>query len=362
MAVNDKPALIRASDVPYEEPRFLIAPYYLLGKGTLIQGENGSGKTALLCAHAAHVSTGAPIMGIPIQSPGNVLLLSVEDDLPILRGRIEASGGDLTRCFFMSNAAGLTFTSPVVEKAIEEIDARFIGFDPLQAFLGSGVDLFRPNETRPALAKLFEMCQRHNTACAIIAHMGKNAAEKSAVNRSLGSVDIPASMRSIIQVARNPEDPDECIAVHVKCSNAPRGRSIRYTIGERGGVTFTGFSDMDAQDIAVQQRRRESGIEYEHEPLVQVFNQLVTDEPNRGFWSYSDLKRSGAKILGFPPFSDLSELRNKLDRGLARELQKRDGLIVSHSEKAHGNQRGVRIEKYSVPQGYQTRIAGSGYG
>ena len=350
------PGLIRACDVPYEPPRWLIAPYIQRGKGTLIQGDNGSGKTAAVCALAAHVSTGLPLLGTPIEAPGNVLVVSVEDDLPVLRGRIEASGGDLTRCHFFSNAAGLTFNSPAIERAVAQIGAKLIIFDPLQCFIGAAVDLFRANQTRPQLAQLFQMCAAQDCACIIVSHTGKASAEKSAVNRALGSVDIPAAMRSILQVVRNPDNPDECVLVHCKCSNAPRGRSIAYTIGDRGGVHWEGFSNLTVDDLAVMKRRQERGVDFDSEPLVQVFNQLIADRPGGGFWSYGDLRAEGAKILGFPPFSDVGDLRKRLDGGLARELQSRCGLIVSHSVKARGNARGVRIEQYQQPQGYQTRI------
>lgn len=348
--------LSRACDVPYEPPRWTVEPYFQRGKGTLIQGDNGSGKTAFMCAVAAHVSTGAPLMKNEVSAPGNVLMLSVEDDLPVLRGRIEADGGDLERIYFLTNAAGMTFTSPEIEQAIRQISAAMVIFDPIQAFLGAGVDMFRPNETRPQLAKLFEVCEREDCACAIVAHLVKSKADKSPVNSSLGSVDIPASMRSILHLVRNPENEDECIMVHVKCSNAPRGRSIAYTIGDRGGVHWNGYSDMTADDLTRIIKRKEKGIPYEQEPLVQVFNQLITDKPGGGFWSYSDLKREGAKILGYPPFGDLNELRGKLDGGLARELQKRDGLLVTHGAKNRKNERGIRIERYEIPQAYQTKL------
>lgn len=353
-----KPRLVRACDVPYEPPRWTIAPYFQRGKGTLVQGDNGAGKTAFLCAIAAHVTTGEPLLGLPIESPGNVVMLSVEDDLPVLRGRIEADGGDLTKMHFMTNAAGLTFTSAEIEAAVKQVSAKMVIFDPIQAFMGAGVDMFRANETRPELAKLFEMCDRNDCSCAIISHMGK-AGDKSPVNRSLGSVDIPAAMRSILELTRNPDNEDECIMVHVKCSNAPKGQSIAYTIGERGGVHWVGFSPMTVEDLAVINRRKErkdKGIPYENEPLVQVFNQLITDKPGGGFWSYSDLKREGAKILGFPPFDDLNDLRQRLDNGLARELQANDGLIVTHSAKGKGNVRGVRMEHYQQPHGYQISL------
>lgn len=353
-----KPKLVRACDVPYEPPRWTIAPYFQRGKGTLIQGDNGTGKTAFLCAIAAHVTTGVSLLGLPIDSPGDVIMLSVEDDLPVLRGRVEADGGDLTKCHFMTNAAGLTFTSPEIEAAVKEVHAKMVIFDPIQAFMGAGVDMFRPNETRPELARLFEMCDRNDCSCAIVSHMGK-AGDKSPVNRSLGSVDIPAAMRSILELTRNPDNDDECIMVHVKCSNAPRGQSIVYTIGDRGGVHWVGFSPMTVEDLAVINRRKErkeKGIPYENEPLVQVFNQLITDRPGGGFWSYADLKSEGAKILGFPPFGSANDLRQRLDNGLAHELQANDGLIVTHSQRGPHNIHGVRIEQYKLPQGYQTKL------
>ena len=352
-----KPTLVRACDVAYEPPRWTIAPYLQRGKGTLIQADAGTGKTAFACAIAAHVSTGRPILDIPIETPGNVLILSVEDDLPVLRGRIEASGGDLERCTFLTNAAGLSFSSPEVENAIRQIGAKLVIFDPLQAFIGAKVDMFRANETRPELAKLFEMCDRNDCACIIIAHMSKSAGDKSPVNRALGSADIPAAMRSILQIIQSPDNECERIAVHVKCSNAPKGKSLAYTIGERGGVHWVGFSPMTAEDLTAVVKRKEKGIPYENEPLVQVFNQLVIDRPGGGFWSYADLKSEGAKILGFPPFGDITDLRQKLDSGLARELQTNDGLIITHSQRGSHNARGIRIEQYQQPKAYQTKIA-----
>lgn len=349
------PAVSCAADVPYEEPKWTIAPYFQRGKGTLIQGDSGSGKTAFVCAVAAHVSTGKPLLNSTIETPGNVLVLSVEDDQPILRGRIEASGGDLTKIFFHNNPAGLTFTSPEIWSIVKQYQIKLIIFDPFQAFLGSGIDMFRANETRPVLARLFELCDQEDCAVIIVAHTSKSS-DKSAVNRSLGSVDIPASMRSVMQLIRNPDNPDQCVMVHVKSSNAPRGRSIAYTIGDRGGVHWDGYSPITVEDLGNIAKREKKGIPYDKEPLVQVFNQLITDRPGGGFWSYSDLKKEGAKILGFPPFSDLNELRSKLDGGLAKELQKNDGLIVVYGEKNRTNARGIRIEQYQKPKAYQTKL------
>ena len=348
-------SLICAADVEYSPPKWLISPYFQRGKGTLIQADPGTGKTAFMCAIAASVTTGTPIMGLNVETPGSVLMLSVEDDLGVLRGRISANNGDPNKVYFMPNAAEMTLNSPEIEQAIKQVGAKLLIFDPLQAFLGAKIDMFRANETRPALAKLFDMCDRNDCACAVISHMGKNGMGKSPVNQSLGSVDIPAAMRSVLHIARNPEDDTECIAVHVKSSNAPKGRSISYGIVDRGGVEWHGFCDFSVEDLNAVQKRAEKGVPYENEPLVQVFNQLITDRPGGGFWAYDEVKSIGAQLVGFPPFSSTAELRTKLSGPLARELQTKDGLIVTCGHK-QGGLRGIRIEQYRHPDGYQTSI------
>lgn len=347
--------VICAADVEYAPPKWLLRPYFQRGKGTLIQADPGTGKTAFMCAIAASVTTGSPIMGLHVETPGSVVMLSVEDDLGILRGRISANGGDVSKVYFMPNAAQLNINSPEIERAIQQVGAKLLIFDPLQAFLGAKVDMFRANETRPALAKLFEMCDRNNCACAIIAHTGKNTLGKSAVNQSLGSVDIPVAMRSVIHIARNPDDDNECVAVHVKCSNAPRGRSIAYEIGDLGGVTWHGFCDLTVEDLNAVKRRKEVTIPYENEPLVRVFNQMITDRPGGGFWSYEELASAARHILGYPAYSSTADLRKRIQGPLQRELQTRDGLLVTAGCK-QGGVRGIRIERYCHPDGYQTSM------
>lgn len=351
-----KKLLTCAADIPYEPPRWVLRPYLQTGKGTLLQGDPGTGKTVLACGFISAITTGQSVLGLDVQTPGSVVILSVEDDLPVLVGRIKGSGGDLTKCHFFNEASRITITSSELESAIKEVQAKLIVFDPLQAFLGPDIDMFRANETRPALAKLFDMCDRNNCACLILGHTGKNTANKSAVNMTLGSVDIPASMRSVLHVIENPENKNERLAVHVKCSNAPKGKTLVYSINDMGGVDWQDLSDFTMEDLERAKKRNDTGIPYENEPLVQVFNQLITDRPGGGFWSYADLKAEGAKILGFPPFDDINGLRSKLDSGLAKALQKNDALIVTHSEKGKGNVRGVRVQLYHLPQGYQTQI------
>lgn len=344
--------LVSAADVPYEPPRWLIEPYIQKGKGTMVQAEPGVGKTAFVCAIAACVSAGKPLLGIPVQDPGHVLMLSVEDDLGILRGRLEANGADLNMCSFLTNASALTFESPSIETVVKAKNVKLIIFDPFQAFLGGDVDMHRANETRPKLAKLFDMCNRNDCACIIIAHTGKGKKDKNPIYHSLGSADIPAAMRSIIGIAKSPDNKEERIAVHVKCSNARKGDSIAYKIVDKGGVEWAGFTEFTAEDLETAEQRNRDNISYDSEPLVKLFKTLIEECPEGGFWSYKDLEKEGQRILGFKPFDGVGMLKTKLSNGLARELQRREDIVVKCGETGPHNSRGIRIEVY-LPEGLE---------
>lgn len=346
---------INAADVEYTPPQWLIKPFFQLGKGTLIQADPGTGKTAFACAVAAAVSTGGSVCGLPVAIPGDVLMLSVEDDPGVLRGRIEANGGDLNRVHFLTGVSQLRLDSPEIETAIQLYHAKLLIFDPLQAFLGSKVDMFRANETRPVLSRLFDMCARNGCACAIIAHMGKSVLGKSPVNQSLGSVDIPAAMRSVIQIVRNPNQDDECIAVHIKSSNAAMGKSLSFSIGDRGGIRWMGFSNLTLADLGDRMKSKKPCVPYDKEPLVQVFLQLIAQRPAGGFWSYAEVKRAGERLLGYPPYDTTSELLARLNDQLLKKLTLTDGLIVLAKQK-QGGMRGIRITPYQHSEMYQTSM------
>lgn len=346
---------INAADVEYSPPQWLIKPYIQMGKGTLIQADPGTGKTAFAFAIAAAVTTGGFVCGLPVEIPGDVLMLSVEDDLGVLRGRIEANGGDVSRVHFLTGASQLRMNSPEIEIAIKMYHAKLLIFDPLRAFLGAKVDMFRANETRPILSGLFDMCARNGCACVIIAHMSKSTLGKSPVNQSLGSVDIPAAMRSVIQIVRNPDQDDECVAVHIKSSNAAMGRSLAFAIGDRGGIRWMGFSDYTLADLGERTKARKPCIPYDREPLVQVFHQLIAQRPAGGFYSYAEVKHAGERLLGYPPFETTSELLSRLNDQLLKKLMLTDGLVVLAKQK-QGGVRGIKITPYEHREMYQTSM------
>ena len=284
--------LVSFADVEYEEPRFLIKPYLPIGKLTMLQGDPGQGKTAFLCKIAALVSRGDPLIDIPVES-GNVLLLSVEDDPGTLRGRIEASGGDATKCFFINEAYKLSFESlDGLEILATENNIKLIAFDPIQAFLGRGMDMNKANETRPVLAELAAMADRIGCAVLLIAHMNKGRKEEQAVYRALGSVDIVGAMRSGLQVATHILHPGKVFVFQYKSSNAAAGSTIEFSIGDRGGVSLSGFSALKEKDFRTQDNGRlQQRIAKMVEPgaMIDACQKVLDEHPNGILVRYTDL-------------------------------------------------------------------------
>ena len=355
------------SEIEYEEARFLIQPYFPVGKLTIVQGDSGTGKTAFMCAITAAVSSGVSFCNSK-DEPGNVLMLSVEDDPPILRGRIEADGGDLNRCFFIDHAAGLDFLDPIIEQSVKEVNAKLIIFDPIQAFIGANTDMFRANETRPILAMLADMAKENKCAVAIISHTCKSPAK--AIHKALGSVDIVASARSVLHIGRDPDNSDQSVAVHIKSSNSRKGQSIRFQIGDRGRVEWLGLCDLTAEDLDRATFRKEEGIPYDDEPLIPVIRSIMAENTSGIFMSYEDFQTYAQELLGYRPCSDSYKLRSKLSMLRPEVIRNEKVQINLTKERCNAfirfgaiytpyntaAARGIRLSNYSLPEQFQGRL------
>lgn len=258
--VERKPVLIRAATVTPEPVEWLWEPYIPLKKLTIVEGDPGQGKTWTCLQLAAIESQGWAYPGpdgFPRQNrerePGNVIYMSAEDDPEdTLRPRLEAAGANLEHIFFLQGWRGQTEGGeelsgpvllsdiPMLEEAIREIKPRLIVIDPLQAYLGAGVDMHRANETRPVLARLRELAREHRCAIVLIRHLSKATTDRS-IYRGLGSIDIAAAVRSALLVAEDPERPGHYAIIQHKNSLAAKGPAIGFTL-EGGRFAWTGLS------------------------------------------------------------------------------------------------------------------------
>jgi RecA/RadA recombinase len=78
---EEKIEILRLSDVPLQEVKWLWYPYIPFGKITIIQGDPGEGKTTLALRLAAACTTGQALPGMEVAEPFNVIYQTAENGL-----------------------------------------------------------------------------------------------------------------------------------------------------------------------------------------------------------------------------------------------------------------------------------------
>lgn len=135
-----------------------------------------------------------------------------------------------------------------LEEAIIKTKAQLIILDPIQAYIGTNVDMHRANEVRPIFKKLSEIAEKYNCAVILIGHMNKASMSKSTY-RGLGTIDIQAAARSVLTVGRMRENPETRIMVQDKNSLAKEGRAVAFNIDEESGVDIIGETDITVDEL-----------------------------------------------------------------------------------------------------------------
>ena len=273
-ANKPRPVIVRLAEVEPEEVAWLWEPYIPLGKLTILEGDPGVGKTWLALQLAAIVSRGAPFPGpdgVPKErrEPANVVYLSAEDGLAdTLRPRLDKAGADVSRVFALTGwegvdpetgqkkAGSITLAAlDVIEAALRQVKPALVVVDPIQAYMGAGVDMHRANEVRPVLAGLAALAERYKCAALCIRHLGKSQQDR-AIYRGLGSIDFAAAARSILLVGQHPEDERKRVLAQSKNSLAAKGASIAFELRE-DGFFWCGVANVTAEALLAPAKSEE---------------------------------------------------------------------------------------------------------
>lgn len=217
--------LISMEDVQAKKVQWLWYPYIPLGKLTIVQCDPGEGKTTFVLAVVAALTRGEALPeSEQARAPMSVIYQTAEDGLAdTIKPRLEASGADCTRVLVIDESKReLTLCDDRLEQAVHRAGARLIVLDPIQAYLGDGVDMHRANEVRPVLKCVAAMAERTGCAVILIGHMNKAQGLKSGY-RGLGSIDFRAAARSVLVVGRLKEDPTVRIVAQDKNSLPRKG-------------------------------------------------------------------------------------------------------------------------------------------
>ena len=142
----------------------------------------------------------------------------------------------------------LTMLDERLEQAVAKTKARLVVLDPIQGFLGTGVDMHRANEIRPVMKHIAELAEKYKCAVILIGHMNKCSFGKSAY-RGLGSIDFQAAARSVLIVGRIKDEPEIRVVCQTKNSLAPEAKSIAFKLSESNGFEWIGEYDITADDL-----------------------------------------------------------------------------------------------------------------
>ena len=244
-------SLINMADVESKNVEFLWYPYIPYGKITIIQGDPGEGKTTAVLRIAALLTKGEKLPEDDQErEPVNVIYQTAEDGLAdTVKPRLEAAGADCSRILVIDESAeNLSMLDSRIEEALKETGAKLIILDPIQAYLGSNVDMHRANEIRPVMKHLGNIAEKYGCAIILIGHMNKASGSKSTY-RGLGSIDFQATARSVLIVGRIKDDPTCRVIVHDKSSLAPEGPAIAFRLDKDNGFEWEGIIDITVDEL-----------------------------------------------------------------------------------------------------------------
>jgi archaellum biogenesis ATPase FlaH len=219
------------SNVKPEEISWLIQDWIPKGKVSVLFGDPGLGKSLVSLDIAARLTTGrnflSPSPTLPLPH-SNVLLFSIEDNASdTIRPRLEAAGADLSRVHLFPDGGRRQFSDyRSLISLIRELSASLVIVDPLSAYLGSRY-ISSDQQIRELFASMASFAQ-HTGATFLIVHHPNKARSGAAVMRSAGSLAVAAAARSVMLIARDPEDPSSRILAVVKGNLGPPPPARRF--------------------------------------------------------------------------------------------------------------------------------------
>ena len=247
--------IISSTNVEVREINWLWYPFIPRGKVTILQGDPGEGKSTFMLTLAAYLTRGEALpftdCGEP-PDPITVLYQSTEDDYDdTIVPRFIKAGGIRDRLAFIDESEyPLTFDDDRILEGIKQTEAKLLVLDPLASYIGD-CSLNASNEVRQKFNALINAARETDCAIVVVNHMNKMPGLK-AIYRTPGSIDVAGAVRSILLLARDPDEEDKRYLVQTKMNLASKGDALEFRI-EDGGIKFTGITDKTADEILRKQ-------------------------------------------------------------------------------------------------------------
>lgn len=182
----------------------------------------------------ARLTTGRPLPDGRRTGAINVIYQCSEDGLEdTIKPRLVNAGADCNKVAIINeDVCKLKLDDEMIRQAILDVGAKMLVIDPVQAYLGDS-DLSNATGMRRVMRNLGIWASAYNCAVILVGHLNKKSSQNE-LYRGLGSVDIMAQARSVLQVERSEEEPRIRFFRQVKNSLSSLGPILSFTINQDG--------------------------------------------------------------------------------------------------------------------------------
>jgi predicted ATP-dependent serine protease len=252
------------SSITEKKVDWLWYPYIPYGKISILQGDPGCGKSTFIMELISCVTTGKVFPNGQTIKPHNVIYQCSEDGISdTIKPRLTAAGANCNRVAYINEEMfGLTLDDEIVRNTIIKFKAKLLVVDPLQAYLGDA-DLSNASSIRRILRRLGLWASQYDCAIVLVGHLNKRSSLKE-LYRGLGSIDVAAAARSVLQIDVDEDNNTNRVVRHVKSSLAPKGNEMYFHITDQGSIawdsvcesTFPACGEMEDREPTIKTEKQ----------------------------------------------------------------------------------------------------------
>ena len=289
-----------------ERKEYFWYPILPRGEPTLLDGDPGQGKSAMVVKLCVHMTKGQAFPTLFAErperdfDPQHVALLTYEDSpSSTILPRVAINGGNPDLVHLIEGkrhkkgeVIPVTMQDIATLMAVlEQYHPALLVFDPIQSFFGPGVDINKATDTRPVLDGVRNLCKAYSCTPLYVRHNGKSEHVK-AMHSGLGSIDITANMRSALALYEDQEVPQRRILAQTK-TNGRRAPSIQCLLSsgtydfcldcnevitvEDVRLDWDGLSPWTAADLNAQQWARAARANDEEKSALDEAREFLRD-------------------------------------------------------------------------------------
>lgn len=272
---------------------------------TMLDGDPGSGKTALICDIAARMTRGQrwPFAGrTDYVNPQHVLIISEAPPDYVLIPRLLACGADMARVRFWGRSPDTPYSPPQLpgclrqlEKSIQALHAGMVVFDTVSSSMtNEGTTGEQP--IRAAMDPLSGICHKYYLLCLCTRHLTKQTGQ-SAAYRGMGGMPMLGTAQMGLLLTAHPTDKTKRILSVSKPGIGPAAPPRELTlVGDGDGVKIEWGEPVEISQEELLRGELERGHRDAVEDARRFLRAYLDEGPRSAADCIKDAEEAGSKL------------------------------------------------------------------